>query len=106
MPPLALTDEELNSLTAMAAALPPPLRDSLLRQVAANVDVSTHHKIGSFGTMSSDDPIAHYKGIGPDGKEGKAMVEPVCAFDGTEIGRPVDCGDEASWKAKIAPYLR
>jgi hypothetical protein len=37
MPPLGFTDEELDSLTTLAAALPPAARDGFLQLVAAKL---------------------------------------------------------------------
>ena len=37
MPPLGFTDEELDSLTTLAAALPPAARDGFLQMVAGKL---------------------------------------------------------------------
>jgi hypothetical protein len=37
MPPLSFTDEEMNSITALAAALPPTSRDGFLQMVAGKL---------------------------------------------------------------------
>jgi hypothetical protein len=68
-------------------------------------NVHTRHEIGSLSLTSSADPVANEKMITSDGSK-RALVDPKCEFDGIDGGPRIDCGDEAGWKAKIAPYLR
>jgi hypothetical protein len=37
MPPLSFTDDEINSITALASALPPSSRDGFLKLIANNL---------------------------------------------------------------------
>jgi hypothetical protein len=46
LPPLGFTDEEMDSISALASALPPSARDSFLRLVANKLAGTLTPKIG------------------------------------------------------------